>query len=1035
MLLSGTLQAQSYRFASYTPEMGLPGKFVYNIIQDNDGFIWVGTGSGMARFDGYEFYPVILPDSTISGYPVCSYKDSKGLLWFGYSDGTVLYNSGKELKRISGIKAFRINNLTEMPDGAIVAVTQTKGLYIIDPASHKVTGNIVVQGNKFLNVVRFTENDRFFAGTHEGVIECRIEGEVAVIEREIPGIEYQKVEALYLSPEGLIIAGTDDNGLFLLKKGGSSMVKAGGPEWFGYTKIQEIKGDGNKGLWISTFGLGLIHVADIENPDSAGLQVFNKSAGLPGDNVKTIFSDREGNMWVGLYGDGLSMLSSEAFTFIAPGKRPIENDIIFIGRKNNKLILGTRMGYHLFNPESGMSERWVDLKRVSSVALISAYHIDAKGILWLGTDGDGLWRSSDWQNFNKAYSGSNSGENIIASIDSDGNNIWLATNDGAIVLSKETLRVKDIFTTRKGLSHNSIRQVRVRPDGRAFIITESDKVYICNPGEPVTTLAATIAGPMQNKMESLGMSGDGKIWVGTKGNGLFQVEGAKTVNFTSNDGLLNDYIYSVLADKGGNIWIGHQRGFSILRADGGSIRTIGTEFAGNGDCNHNSLFEDVDGRVYIGTSAGLIVYNGTKENKEPPATLMNITSVEIDDRKIDPEKKLVLPYRSRYIVKITYSGINFSYNSRIRYISFLDDFDREWTVPGSSRSIVYRLTSGNYTFRVKAVDENGHELSGEGLYSFVIRKPVWRMWWFILLVLAIIGSAIIIIFRIREDAARKRRVELEEELSRRTQEVMRQNEEIEQKNREITDSINYARRIQSSILPDFERVKTAFPEAFMIYMPKQIVSGDFYWFEKVDEDNFILICADSTGHGVPGAFMSMIGSALIQDIVRRRGVRRPSEILTLLDNEVTSTLNQNSSADGGASDGMDIVVCNFNTKTRHLLFSSAMRPVILVMGGDSYYIKGNRSSVGGDFVGEKLFDDQEYYLSEGDSIYLFSDGYPDQFGGPEGKKMKIIRVKALLEKISSETMDVQSEKVERAFLEWKGKLEQVDDVLIMGIRF
>jgi len=192
---------------------------------------------------------------------------------------------------------------------------------------------------------------------------------------------------------------------------------------------------------------------------------------------------------------------------------------------------------------------------------------------------------------------------------------------------------------------------------------------------------------------------------------------------------------------------------------------------------------------------------------------------------------------------------------------------------------------------------------------------------------------------------------------------------------EITDSINYAKRIQTSILPDFSKVIETFKDAFILFRPRDIVSGDFYWFDKFSDDKFMLVCADSTGHGVPGAFMSMIGSTLLRDIVSRQRVSKPSQILKMLDNQIFSTLNQNLEL-GVSNDGMDMVICEISIKTRHVRFASAMRPVIIVLDGEPFYIKGNRSSIGGESVIEKFFDDQEYYLNEGDTIYLFSDGLP-----------------------------------------------------------
>jgi len=300
------------------------------------------------------------------------------------------------------------------------------------------------------------------------------------------------------------------------------------------------------------------------------------------------------------------------------------------------------------------------------------------------------------------------------------------------------------------------------------------------------------------------------------------------------------------------------------------------------------------------------------------------------------------------------------------------------------------------------------------------------------MVLAAAGIVYIVIL-LRERAHRLQREYLEGELRKRTAEVHEQKEELLQKNIDITESIKYAKRIQSSVLPDLTKLGNVFSDVFVFFLPRDIVSGDFYWFDWVDKDKFIVVCADSTGHGVPGAFMSMIGTALLQDIITRKKILKPSQILHELDRRIFSTLNQNQEIEA-ANDGMDIVVCEFNVKTRHLTFASAMRPVILIIDGEQQYVRGNRSAVGGESVAEKFYDDQEYHLREGDVVYLFSDGYPDQFGGHGSKKMKISRLRSLIDEIKSLPLKEQQNRVRDYFFEWKGDNEQVDDVLLMGIR-
>jgi serine phosphatase RsbU (regulator of sigma subunit) len=407
------------------------------------------------------------------------------------------------------------------------------------------------------------------------------------------------------------------------------------------------------------------------------------------------------------------------------------------------------------------------------------------------------------------------------------------------------------------------------------------------------------------------------------------------------------------------------------------------------------MYESADRKIFIGTTEGLIVYDRLKDRKRVVAPFNNINSLSINDVSYPYQPSISLPYSKKYVIRIYYSGINFSDPDKVFYSTYLENYDDDWSKMTTSRDVLYNLSYGKYKFNLMSVNKEALSQDSQLSLEILIKRPFWRTWWFILSFIIIISAIVVLIIRERDKAQKKIQEYLEKELKARTSVVMKQKGEIELQNLEITDSINYAKRIQSSILPDINKLKESFKDAFILFHPRDIVSGDFYWFDKLEDDKFVLVCADSTGHGVPGAFMSMIGSTLLQDIVTRKRISKPSTILTLLDKQIFSTLNQNVEL-GVSNDGMDMVVCEFNIKTRHIRFASAMRPVIIVLDGEPYYIKGNRSSVGGESVVEKFFDDQEYYLNEGDTIYLFSDGLPDQFGGGDGKKLKIARLKRII---------------------------------------
>ncbi len=253
---------------------------------------------------------------------------------------------------------------------------------------------------------------------------------------------------------------------------------------------------------------------------------------------------------------------------------------------------------------------------------------------------------------------------------------------------------------------------------------------------------------------------------------------------------------------------------------------------------------------------------------------------------------------------------------------------------------------------------------------------------------------------------------------------------IEQKNQDITDSINYAQRIQQAILHTEGDIQKAFAEAFVLFRPKDIVSGDFYWFAESDYNRIIAV-ADCTGHGVPGGFMSMLGYEMLQDVLLKKEVETAAEALHQLDIRVTGTLNKGSRT----RDGMDMALCAFSRTENILQFSGANRPLIHVSGGEMKEYRPDKHTIGGAIDNiDKKFTNQEIAVKKGDVFYLFSDGYADQFGGPKGKKLMYKNLQEKFSAISGKPMAEQKKILEQTFDEWKGTLEQVDDVCIIGIR-
>lgn len=259
---------------------------------------------------------------------------------------------------------------------------------------------------------------------------------------------------------------------------------------------------------------------------------------------------------------------------------------------------------------------------------------------------------------------------------------------------------------------------------------------------------------------------------------------------------------------------------------------------------------------------------------------------------------------------------------------------------------------------------------------------------------------------------------------------------LKKKNQKITDSINYALRIQQSILLSDEDVKKIIPNAFVFYQPRDIVSGDFYWFSKV-EDKVVIAAVDCTGHGVPGAFMSFLGYSLMNEIITEKKITRPSEILNKLHDGIVKLLRQKSDK-MSSQDGMELSLCIYDKSSKILEYSGAMNPVYIVKNKEIITLLPDDLAIGGSLFNENKrikFTDKQIKISKNDALYLFSDGYIDQFGGEQNLKYNVPRFINLLLEIHEKQPHEQKLIVENSINNWKGKYKQIDDMLVIGVKF
>jgi len=1043
ILLSGLLIgqntiAQQVRFKSLGREQGICDPFIYTINQDKNGFIFLGTGEGICRFDGFSFKSLDEGGDSISQAYVSASYETAGCLWFGHNDGSLTRWDGIKMKpvRLPDKVTSQINQITSDRDGNIWIITQSNGVACIGPSMHVTVYDTTFAG-KLLYCGTIGRGGEFLIGANDGLYLYTLPGDKEGFRcrgriGRFPETKVQNIT--WLSSKESWIAGTEDQGFLLVRGTGFNpsayqVSDISSVYNLSHNNIQAVMRDIPGNLWLATQGSGVYELLWNDTQDDwTEIRHFSTEEGLENNYVKCLFQDREGQVWFGTYGSGLAILNNEALRFYNYSSSAGGNITAVASSSSALWIAGDRGILEI--AYGTKSVRLLKTTSELSNDVVSSLFVDPLGNIWAGTMKSGLWKlEKSASTLKRVCYSSNSLENTVNFINGKNDEIYAATNGGLIVINLKTGTQK-IYDMSTGLLHNVVNSVYIDRRNEIWLASPSQGIYNFSESHLLNSKARGEIG-----FTGITQDAKGNYWASTEGQGIFCFKKDTVIQITTAHGLASNYGYSITSDEGGSIWVGHRMAVSRIDPARMLIHVYERREGISGDCNPHAMISDVNGVVWIGTTEGLLGYDVRNENKKHVPPIVNIISLRINDREYDIHNNIVLPYGS-YKLRIDYIGLNYRAPERVAYQYKLEGFDADWMEPTSVRYVNYsNVRDGSYKFLLRACDDQGNCSESAVMFSLHIRLPIWKQWWFILIMITVIVIVVIGIIKYREKQLLEFNRMLEIKLDERTREVVQQKEEIEIKNREILDSIAYAKRIQQSMLPSVGRLQEISSGYFIFYQPKDLVSGDFYWFDKVSSNRFLVVCADSTGHGVPGGFMSVMGTTLVKDICYRSDLDSPSEMLALLDREIHARLNQNIDAER-SNDGMDIIICEINMDTLMVRIASAMRPFILYINGEQIYVQGSRSSIGGtiEIRDDKVFEDRSYQMSKGDLIYMFSDGYTDQFGGPLGKKFKMVRLRNLLKDINQKPMMEQYNYVKNNFNLWRGDQPQIDDVLFIGIQ-
>jgi ligand-binding sensor domain-containing protein/serine phosphatase RsbU (regulator of sigma subunit) len=1031
--------AQRYFFDNYSIKQGLSEQKVYALMQDSKDYIWLGTANGVSRFDGKKFENFTTRNNLAAGGVKCILEDSLGYIWFGHLNGGISRYNGRQFEKI-GFDSVSITGditgimqvqdylwFTSTTDGAIVTefpvsnpqklpVTQFRGK---NGLSDQVFGAAVIQDTSFICVADV------------GLRRYNRELNKFEIFRMPHMTTYFSTVCLMEDSRKNLWFGTYNGGLYKYILSESRMQFIDLPK-FGIKSntVTCITEDRKGRVWIGTWEGGVAVITD------SIPRKFDMGNGLNASRIYSIVEDIEGNMLIADQNNGLSIYKGDAFVTVnSEDILPDPNVNAVYQDKNGDVWFGTNTGISRYTPGSGKKPVIYTETTGYNFSYINFFREDRNGNLWIGTNDGGVimfntknQRFETQPNINSKFP---RGDKVTALEVDNSNNLWIGTAEGLIA---GTIG-QDNFVRRISIDSITITTTPVTalyndPKGVIWIGVEPSgtrpTLFSFNPSSGKFRKVPSFSGI---KPVSMDMDRKGILWIGTnEGLKAFRNDSV-IVSVTQSDGLLSDVINLVAAGDDGSIYVGTNYGLNRFFPESKRVFSYTQRNGFTGiESRPNAFYRTASGELWFGTANGAIQMNTKETSTDELDPLTHILDMQVNYETREMVPGMKLKYNERTIL-FDYYSICITNPDVVRYRVMLEGADNGWQpVTEQTRTIYSGLRPGKYNFKVMACNSQGVWNKIPVSFNFIIKPPFYLTWWFILIASVIIAFIVISYIKIREQSLIREKVILEEKVKERTAEVVQKSMEIEEKNRDITASIRYAERIQRAMLPR----ENMFSETFVLFMPKDIVSGDFYWMYGDGEYQYIA-CCDCTGHGVPGAFMSIIGHNSLNKVVREYGLTRPSAILDQLNTEVLKALMQRN--EEVINDGMDMALITFHRKDFSIEFAGAYNPLYVVRNGEVIVYKGNRFPIGMTAISEKKsFENQKVDIRPGDMLYMSSDGYADQFGSPEVKKYKSGNVKKLLSEIYFLPVEEQKKRLETEILTWKGDLPQVDDILFVGMR-
>ncbi|SKC63655.1 two-component regulator propeller domain-containing protein [Ohtaekwangia koreensis] len=1051
---------------------------INDILEDKAGNLWVATSKGIDRFDRQQetFIHYSLGDHPV--YVSDILQDHRGTRWIGTENGLFRWEKGHFRPCKTPFEIASLQHITEDDRGELWIITWY-GIHRFNPGNQSFRTYSTTELQAIGSPVFQDSQGRLWVGTTGGLLLYNRQTDSFTRflhdENNPNSLCYNEVISLAEGPDGRLWIGTEDGGISLFdyrqNRFGTLRQNIDDPTSLSNNSVPSLYRDDQGNMWAGTWAGGV----NLYSPYAGKFAHYRKILDFNTPNMYAVTGDPQGRIWISVEEGGLVMLDRRTGLFThyptPPQQGPAVGIILSMADYGRDSLALT---YHLasfafFNKRNGQFNFLfphpdpTNNQRIGSSKPIVFQDHDHN--LWIGDWGDGLIlydhrsRQFTYHRFDANDAGSLSNNSVFAICEDHQGNVWVGTEDGL-----------------NRFDRNSGKFTR----------------YQHEENNPNSLSHKTIISLLVDHQNTL--------WVGTEqGFNRLDEKNNRFIRYTRKEGLPSDVIKGMLEDAKGNLWLSTNKGLSRFDPRHKTFRNYDV----NDDLqveefNRNACYKAPDGTMFFAGTAGMSMFHPDSLRENPYVPPVMITDFQIFNKSvgladkdsplkqsISQTKELTLSYKQS-VFTFEFAALNFVLPGKNQYAYKLEGFDQDWNQVGTQRKATYtNLNPGEYTFRVKASNNDGVWNEKGASIKVIITPPFWQTWWFKVLAATMVMGSAFTFYRIRINAIQAQKAKLEEQVQERTAEVVQQKEELQlvnadmcekqeeilqqqeellatteqlqttnfelqeshnslrKANEQVMSSILYANTIQQALLPSEKKISQTLPEHFVLYRPKDIVSGDFYWFshlskedlEGKESDLVFIAVVDCTGHGVPGAFMSIIGNTLLNEIINFKHILDPAEILEQLDKGVKSAIDK---AEGVNTAGMDVCLLRMQKGEGgqvQVLYAGAKRPLFYVLNQhqEVNILSADRRSIGGQYTTERPFTTQELIVEEGTTFYLTTDGYTDQ-NNAERIKLGTPRLREVIAQVALLPLSEQKVAFDKVLDEHQQAADQRDDITLVGVK-